>query len=457
MTARVLVVDDVHANVKLLEARLTAEYFDVTTAMSGIEALDICARSSCDIVLLDVMMPGMDGFEVCRRLKSDPATSHIPVVMVTALDQISDRVNGLEAGADDFLTKPVNDIALITRVKSLVRLKMLTDELRVRANTGREFGLDDIALDVNSVPANDGHVLIIDDRAASAERLRKALEEEQHVEIELDPHEAVFRAAEGNFDVVAVSMALSDYDALRLCSQIRSLEKTRNLPILAIIDPEDQPRLLRALDLGINDYLTRPVDRNEMRARVRTQVRKNRYAEQLRNSMQSTVEMAITDPLTGLNNRRYLETHLSSLVQQAKERGKPLSLMVLDIDYFKSINDTYGHDAGDDVLKEFASRIRHGLRGVDLAVRFGGEEFMIVMPDTDIALALMVAERSRQRIERQSFEVSGGSAHLDVTISIGVSRLDGFDDTPEQLIKRADEALYKAKRDGRNRVVSDAA
>ena len=111
MTARVLVVDDVEANVKLLEARLTAEYFEVRTARSGPEALHICARERADVVLLDVMMPGMDGFEVCRRLKSDPRTQHIPVIMITALDQTSDRVKGLEAGADDFLTKPVDDIA----------------------------------------------------------------------------------------------------------------------------------------------------------------------------------------------------------------------------------------------------------------------------------------------------------------------------------------------------------
>src|SRR6476620_8813653 len=119
MTARVLVVDDVPANVKLLEARLSAEYFDVVTASGGEEALAICERAECDLVLLDVMMPDMDGFEVCRRLKCNPLTHHIPVVMVTALDQPSDRVRGLEAGADDFLTKPVSDIALISRVRSL--------------------------------------------------------------------------------------------------------------------------------------------------------------------------------------------------------------------------------------------------------------------------------------------------------------------------------------------------
>src|SRR6188474_2312070 len=141
MTARILVVDDIPANVKLLEARLTAEYFDVTTAMSGAEALAICERAQCDIVLLDVMMPEMDGFEVCRRLKANPATHHIPVVMVTALDQPSDRVRGLDVGADDFLTKPVSDVALIARVRSLARLKMMTDELRMRAVTSKEIGI----------------------------------------------------------------------------------------------------------------------------------------------------------------------------------------------------------------------------------------------------------------------------------------------------------------------------
>src|SRR6202165_3580708 len=127
MSARILVVDDVPANVKLLEARLSAEYFDVLTACNGAEALAICARAECDLMLLDVMMPDIDGFEVCRRLKTNPATHHIPVVMVTALDQAADRVAGLDAGADDFLTRPGADLVLIARVRSLVRLKMMTD------------------------------------------------------------------------------------------------------------------------------------------------------------------------------------------------------------------------------------------------------------------------------------------------------------------------------------------
>src|SRR6266511_2647799 len=175
MSARILVVEDISANVKLLEARLTAEYFDVVTAMSGPEALAICRAAQCDIVLLDVMMPEMDGFEACRRLKASPKTHHIPVIMVTALEQPSDRVRGLEAGADDFLTKPVSDIALIARVRSLVRLKMITDELRVRATTSREIGIADPIGAALADSGRGGRILVVDDRPASYERLAAML------------------------------------------------------------------------------------------------------------------------------------------------------------------------------------------------------------------------------------------------------------------------------------------
>src|ERR1700754_3684481 len=199
MSARVLVVDDVLANVKLLEARLSAEYFEVVTAMSGQEALDVCARTQCDIVLLDVMMPGMDGFEVCRRLKQAPATHHIPIVIITALDQPSDRVKGLESGADDFLTKPVSDLALLARVRSLTRLKMMTDELRMRAVSGHQIGMQAVAADTILDDGLNGRVLVVDDRPASYERIQSALRDTHKVDVETSPQEALFRAAETEY------------------------------------------------------------------------------------------------------------------------------------------------------------------------------------------------------------------------------------------------------------------
>ena len=457
MTARVLVVDDIPANVKLLEARLSAEYFDVITAMSGKEALAICERAECDLVLLDVMMPELDGFEVCRRLKTNPVTHHIPVVMVTALDQPSDRVRGLEAGADDFLTKPIPDMALIARVRSLSRLKMVTDELRMRALTSRDIGIELPEREAVADTGRGGRVLIVDDRAASHERIAAVLAKEHTVEVETDPSEALFRAAEGNYDLLIVSLDLTNFDALRLCSQVRSLDRTRNVPILAVTEPDNSARMLRGLEIGVNDYLMRPIDKNELLARARSQVRKRRYAERLRDNVQMSIEMAITDALTGLFNRRYMESHLGTLIEQAIARGKPLTALVIDIDYFKSINDTHGHDAGDDVLREFALRIKRSIRGIDLACRCGGEEFVVVMPETDMAVAAMVAERLRRRIAADAFAIQQGAGNVPVTISIGIAALRGKDDTAAALIKRADQALYRAKRDGRNRVVPEAA
>ena len=456
MTARVLVVDDIMSNVKLLEAKLTAEYFDVVTAFNGLECLARMAESVPDIVLLDVMMPGMDGFEVCRRIKSDPRIAHVPVVMVTALDQPSDRVAGLEAGADDFLTKPVDDAALFARVRSLVRLKLMTDELRMRESTGQSMGLMDPAenlLDANPV----GRILVIEDRLETVAWFSSALTPQHEVTSVDTFEEALVRVRGGDPDLVVVSLGMRGFDGLRLCSQLRSLPEGRNVPILVVVSDGDRRKLTQALEMGVNDYLTRPVDRNELVARVRTQLRKKRYADRLRHNVQLSLEMAITDQLTGLHNRRYMSRHLDNLIASAKKNGKPLAFVIMDIDYFKSVNDSHGHDIGDEVLKEFANRIAANVRGIDLACRYGGEEFVVVMPDTDVAFAYSVSERLRHSIETTPFRISRSPNSLNLTISIGIAALEGNGDNAEALLHRADQALYSAKKTGRNRVVADAA
>jgi two-component system cell cycle response regulator len=453
MTARVLIVDDLLPNIKLLEARLLAEYFDVISATNGPEALEICRDGRCDIVLLDVMMPGMDGFEVCRRLKADHATMHLPVVMVTALDQPADRVRGLECGADDFLTKPVDEMALIARVRSLARLKIMLDELRARASTSANLGL-------SAQEPNDGargRILLVEDRPNSAERIVAILRDLHDVDVETQAQDALFHGAEANYELIVVSLNLADFDALRLCSQLRSLERTRGIPILLLADVEDRPRILRGLDLGVNDYILRPIDRNELLARVRTQIRRKRYADSLRENVQAAIELAVVDALTGLNNRRFLETHLAQALDTSAHNGRPLSLMILDIDHFKSVNDTYGHDAGDEVLKVFARRIKRVLRSADLVCRLGGEEFVVVMPDTPLAIAERVAERVRAAVEGERFPVDASASRtIPVTTSIGLAER-GADANADGLLRRADKALYASKSSGRNRVTAAAA
>ena len=457
MTARVLVVDDILANVRLLEAKLTAEYFDVLTAMNGVDALEMVKRNNPDIVLLDVMMPGMDGIEVCRRIKNNPATQHIPVVMVTALDQPEDRVRGLEAGADDFLTKPVNDMALFCRVKSLVRLKMLTDELRSRSAAGEEMGLVP-QMDAADAPQRPGNILIIDDRGHLAERIRSGLDKAHSLDCAYDPQQALFQAAENPYDLLIINLDLEGFDGLRLCSQLRSLERTRQIPILIIVDPDDHQRMLRAMDMGVNDYLMRPIDKQELLARVSTQIKRWRFTEKLRTNVQQSIELAVTDPLTGLYNRRYMTTQANILVDNASSRGKALSVLSLDVDFFKAVNDQHGHDAGDQVLRELAARIRASIRNVDLACRVGGEEFVLLLPETQMDVAYRVAERIRKAVGSKPFEIKGGNgARLSVTISVGVAGFEDPSESIDEILKRSDDALYRAKRDGRNKVISVAA
>ncbi|HVY42108.1 MAG TPA: PleD family two-component system response regulator [Hyphomicrobiaceae bacterium] len=457
MTARVLVVDDIHANVKLLTARLSAEYFETLTAYSGKDALDICARERVDVVLLDVMMPGMDGFEVCRRIKQNPKTAHVPVIMVTALDQPSDKVQGLDAGADDFLAKPVDDIALITRVKNLARMKVLNDELMLRAATIHDMGLSAPAVGIKLPEIEErGRIVLVEDHARSAARMVEVLARCHSVTVEEEPHAGLLRIAEEGCDLLIVSLNLANADGLRLCSQVRSLDRMRHLPIIVVVEPHEEARLLRALDMGVNDYLVRPIDRAEMLARVRTQIRRKRQVDILRVNLERSVELAIIDPLTGLHNRRYFEEHLKTLAARALDLRQPLSLLIADIDHFKSINDRHGHDVGDVVLREFALRFRGNTRGIDLTCRFGGEEFVCVMPDTDLAGAAHVAERLRIGVASEAFRV-GPTTEVCITVSIGLAALGSADDTAEALFRRADQALYAAKHEGRNRVAGRAA
>ena len=454
MSARILVVDDIDSNVRLLEAKLSAEYYEVLTAPDGPTALAIAASELPDIVLLDVMMPGMDGFAVCRRLKDDPATRHVPVVLVTALDGRADRVAGLEAGADDFLTKPIDDVMLFARVLSLTRLKTVMDELRDREASGRRMGV--IAGAASRLSGSGGRILFVDDNERQAQRICAELSVEHRPVVETDPVKALL-TAKGPVDLVIVNTTSKAFDGLRFAAQIRSDEATRSLPILAVVDLDDRPKVVKALELGVNDILARPIDPGELAARVRTQIRRKRYTDYLRANLDHSLELAVTDQLTGLHNRRYMTGQLDALMRRSAAGGEPVAVLVIDIDHFKKVNDSFGHDVGDEVLREFAVRLASNVRAVDLPVRHGGEEFVVVMPDTDLEAARRIAERIRLHVAGSPFQVMNGEELLTVTISIGVAASCGAQDSPHALVKRADEAVYVAKAQGRNRVIARAA
>jgi two-component system, cell cycle response regulator len=455
MSARVLVVDDVEVNVRLLEAKLSSEYFTVITAANGPRALELAQSERPDIVLLDVMMPEMDGFEVCRRLKADPHTAEIPVVMVTALSEVADRVRGLQAGADDFLTKPVNDVALFARVRSLVRLKRMTEEWRLREEVYGRFDTV-IAETRRSEDMSPARILLWEESSFAAERITEMLQGVASAVLRPATPDQLRDLVDASTDLVILSLA-GEQDALRLVAQLRGNEASRLVPILLVADSEDLPRLAKGLDLGANDYIMRPLDRNELTARSRTQIRRKRLQDRLQDNYQRSLALALTDSLTGLYNRRYLMAHLAGLMTRAAEGAQGPAVLMLDIDYFKRVNDAHGHAAGDAVLREVAARIARHVRAFDLVARYGGEEFVVVMPETQLAVAAMVAERLRKVVAAKPVSLGDDQGEIAITISVGIAITREGGDSASAILQRADKALYEAKGRGRNCVAGSMA
>ncbi len=217
------------------------------------------------------------------------------------------------------------------------------------------------------------------------------------------------------------SLTAPNVDTLRFVSQCRSNDPLRQLPILLVAAARDLPRLAKGLDLGANDYLVRPVDRNELLARTNTQIRRRRLQNRLNENYRRSLSLALTDELTGLHNRRYLFAHLDELMTRVSDDGIGAALLMFDIDHFKRVNDTYGHAAGDEVLRQIACRARNSVRSVDLVARLGGEEFAVVMPETGLSIAAAVADRLRLGVASEPFTLPAVSEPLAVTISIGVT------------------------------------
>jgi two-component system cell cycle response regulator len=308
--ARILIVDDIAANIQLQQAYLSALGYDTIVARNGEEALEKAYQEKPDMVLLDVMMPKLNGFETCKRLKSNNETRYIPVIMVTALNEIEDKMRGIEAGADDFISKPFNKLELLARVKSLLRIKHLHNELQ---------------------------------------------------------------------------------------QKIEELEKAQ---------------------------------------------------ERLR-------ELAITDGLTELYNYRYFKEHLEQELRRSERHGSNISVVMLDIDFFKNYNDTHGHLAGDKVLKDIANLLKNNIRRIDVAARYGGEEFSLILIETPKKSAQFVAEKLKDLVEQHKFRYEDSQPDGLLTISMGIATFPEDGDTADEVVHQADQRLYKAKALGRNRVISE--
>ncbi|MGC9270560.1 diguanylate cyclase [Acidiphilium sp.] len=444
MTARVLIVDDIAPNARLLEVRLTSEYYEVKTVNDSRDALAIAQVWQPDVILLDVMMPGLNGFDLSCQIKSLSSTAHIPIIMITGLNHARDRAQGLQCGADEFLTKPIHYELLLARLRGIIRFKRLRDEWRGRGATAMTLGLtigrpDDIS-------HHRARALVVDDLTTRGMEIQQVLSA-ANIDVIAARNEAeVYDHIRGStFDLMVISLSLLGVDPLRLVARCRAWAESRDTPLLLIAEPDQRDIMIHALDLGANDCLILPLDADELTLRANNQIRHKLYEESLRNDVGSALKLAVIDPLTQLYNRRYLSSHLERLCDDPS--GSGFAVMIVDIDHFKTINDQFGHLAGDKVLQRVADILRRNLRTSDLIARFGGEEFVVIINGlTDERRAAAIAEKLRSTIEALTFDFT-----TRVTASVGVT-LSRPPASAEALLGEADAALYDAKRAGRNLV-----
>ncbi len=458
MAGKILIVDDVATNRIVLKVKLSGARYETIQASTGQEALRMIAQESPDLLLLDIQLPDLNGIEICQRLKSDPATASLPVILITAFPDPQTRIAALRAGADDFMVKPFDELVLLARLRALMRAHETDEELSQRESTCQELGFSDPPAFVEGSPAR---VCLVADSRENAVGWKNAMARfmPHDTLYVLDRDEALTAAAEPHGPdayVIAADLARPG-EGLRLMSELRSRAGSRYAVICIAAREAARETTAVALDLGASDILpaklAEPAAAEEGALRLRLQIARKRRHDHLRERVADGLRLALIDPLTGLYNRRYAMPHVARLAERSRLSGRSFAVMVLDLDRFKSVNDTYGHAAGDAVLVEVGRRLTLNLRQIDLVARIGGEEFLIAMPETSLDAARAAAERLCRVMEETPVELRDGQ-RIAVTVSIGLALGGGVTGTTpvDQLITHADHALLGSKAEGRNQV-----
>ncbi|MFN0114878.1 MAG: diguanylate cyclase [Paracoccaceae bacterium] len=452
MAGKILIVDDVPTNRILLKVKLASARYNTIMASTGTEALELAQDERPDLALIDFNLPDIDGLELCRRLRADPVTSGIPLLVITADTDLA-RISALKSGAAEVFRKPIDDMVLLARIRSLLRSREAADELGLRDLTGREFGLAEDATPF----VQPARITLVAAEREQAFRWMRALQKELRDKVCIAAaDEALGEGIERSAtDVFVISADLAHpSEGLRLMSELRSRHATRFAGVCIVLPPGARGNAAMALDLGASDLIDAESVEDELAHRVRVQIEQKRRTDRLRTSVADGLKMAMTDPLTGLYNRRYALPHLARIAQRAQSADRSFGVMLMDLDRFKQINDSFGHAAGDAVLVEVAERFRNNLRSVDMVARIGGEEFLVALPDTSLDAARSTAERLRRVIEEEPIRTRNGQ-NIRVTMSVGLAIGEGHDAGPgrvDMLIARADQALMRSKSEGRNLV-----
>jgi len=456
MPGRILIADDVATNRIILKVKLSAASYKVIQAKSGQQVLEYAEMEAPNLCILDVTLPDIDGITLCQRLRANPATQKVPIILVSTQADDMTRLAAFAAGADDFLVKPFDDLALMARVRNILRARVVGEELRLREATALELGF----AEADAGFLRQGVIGLIAQTKTQAVEWCEALDGQPNSIVKILPKASVLNSGDGPKPDVFVISANLDHpgEGLTLLAELRSRDETRHASIVVLVDPDDKSSTIGALDIGANDLVPNTCTPNELALRVARQLAQKLQSDRLRDTVENGLKMAMIDPLTGLFNRRYAVPHLSRIAARSAVNGRQFAIMVLDLDHFKRINDTYGHPAGDTVLAEVAKRIKSNTRSVDLVARIGGEEFMVVMPDTGLTCAQAAAERLRRVVGDTGINLPDNDHAILVTLSIGVSIGGQLQADPmpiHKLVDQADRALLGAKAVGRNQVIVD--
>lgn len=445
-----MIVDDDPTSQKLLESMLPADRYNIVKANNGEEALEYAFDQPPDLILLDIMMPGIDGYEVTRKIKKNKRTRDIPIIIVTALDGSENKVKGLEEGAEELLSKPVHSAELLARISSMLRLKEYRDQLTIRTLSGKSFGvLPEPGEKVRIKEEETPHILLVEDTEVDAKIVRNALEGETFQLTTVKNGKDVFsKVTQKNIDLILLDILLPDMDGFEICRRLK--KKHGDIQVVIVTCLDDLDSKIKGVELGADDFLVKPIIGRELKARIKTLLEKKVHLDSLRTHYKEALGRSQLDWLTGLYNHGYFQQFLGYELKRSLEQGFPVSLIMIDVDDFKSYNDTLGHSAGDAILREMGQVVRNSIREVDFAARYGGEEFAVVLPYVNRDNAVIIAERIHKALTSHEFFHDESIRMENPTVSMGVAIFPEDASNKADLIIQADSMLYMAKQNGKN-------
>lgn len=455
MGGHILLADDVMSYRVLIRARLFVAHYNVVMADSVEDVHPLAVSETPDLAIIGVGQNSSKSLDLIRTMKSDPLTSDVTILVVCDNQANKTRVQALKAGADDVLSRSASEAFLLASLRNLMRRRNEDAELNLREDTRVALGFSEAAAGFGTVkPPPTGTIALVTGNPKDSVSWKRRLETKLRDRIEtLTPRELP-DLDDGSLrpDLYVIEANLRHPShGFALITDLRSRSISKDAGIVAIFDPTEEEAATHALDLGANAVLDTTASDDELIERIRCQLRRKAQQDRVRREIKDGLLMAITDPLTGLKNRRYAISSLKQIAENSNTNGKPFAVMMLDLDRFKRVNDTYGHPAGDAVLKAAAERIESGLRSDDIIARLGGEEFIVIMPETTPKDAQVAGERLRLMIEDIPFKLPDNDDALHLTVSIGIA-VGNLGTPASLLIEEADRALYAAKEEGRNLV-----